>query len=374
MKFLIVTHVVHTQKGNDFFAYSPYVNEMNVWLRHVDSVTIIAPLKAEELINLQGKYLSDNIHFIAVPQFSFINSKESIKALFSIPIIIWKLFGAMYSADHIHLRCPGNMGLLGSLVQLFFPFKFKSAKYAGNWDPKSRQPLSYELQKFILRNTFLTKRMQVLVYGEWKNFTKNCKSFFTATYSEKEIIPLQSKIWEDKIKFVFVGNLVKGKQPLKAIQIVENLIPHYPNVELSIYGDGPERKVLESYINKESLQMKVFFKGAQDKETLKQIYQNSHFLILFSKSEGWPKVVAESMFWGCLPIVSSVSCLPNMLDYEKRGIVLKDSFVENNKLINILIEDKSEYEKRSIAAASWSRNFTIEKFEEELIKILQSCE
>jgi glycosyltransferase involved in cell wall biosynthesis len=374
VKFLIVTHVVHTQKGNDFFAYSPYVNEMNVWLRHVNSVTIIAPLKKDVVTQLQQKYVSKSIKFIPVPEFSFINGKESFKAIFSIPIIIWKLFGAMFSAEHIHLRCPGNMGLLGSLVQLFFPFKCKSAKYAGNWDPQSSQPLSYQLQKFILRNTLLTKRMQVLVYGKWNNFTKNCKSFFTATYADTETFPLQTKIWEDKIKFVFVGNLVSGKQPLKAIQIIENLIPHFPNVELFIYGDGPEREKLEAYIIKESLQMKVFLKGAQDKETLKQVYQNSHFLILFSKSEGWPKVVAEAMFWGCLPIASSVSCVPNMLDYGKRGIILNDSLVESCKLITKLIEDKSDYEKRRIAAISWSRGFTIEKFEKELIKILRPCE
>ena len=64
MKFLIVTHVVHTQKGNDFFAYSPYVNEMNVWLRHVNSVTIIAPLKKDVVTQLQQKYVSKSIKFI----------------------------------------------------------------------------------------------------------------------------------------------------------------------------------------------------------------------------------------------------------------------------------------------------------------------
>ena len=70
------------------------------------------------------------------------------------------------------------MGLIGAIVNILFPNKQKTAKYAGNWDPKSKQPWSYRLQKWILSNTFLTKNMQVLVYGEWPNQTKNIKPFF----------------------------------------------------------------------------------------------------------------------------------------------------------------------------------------------------
>lgn len=371
MKFLIVTHVVHTKKGNDYYAYSPYVNEMNIWLRHVDSVTIIAPLRKNDLLELQQNYISKSIHFIPIPQFSFTSFYESLRALVVIPIVIWKLFRAMFSTEHIHLRCPGNIGLLGTFVQIFFPTKNKSAKYAGNWDPKSKQPLSYQLQKGILRNTFFTKKMQVLVYGEWNNFTKNCTPFFTATYSKNEVLPVEEKKWEDKIKFVFVGSLVNGKQPIKAIQLVENLTTKYPNIQLSIYGEGPELANLNSYITKQSLQSKVFLKGILEKEALKEVYQNSHFLLLCSKSEGWPKVVAEAMFWGCLPIASPVSCVPNMLDFGKRGIVLSNDINENRKLISDLIEDKTEYEKRRVAALNWSREYTIEEFESEIINILK---
>ena len=374
MKFLIVTQVEHTQKDNDFFAYSPFVNEMNIWLRQVESVTIIAPLKKGEVALLEQKYNSNSINFIEVPKFSFINFKESARAIGVLPIILWKLFRVMFSAQHIHLRCPGNMGLLGSIVQFFFPFKAKSAKYAGNWDLKAKQPLSYKFQKYILRNTFLTRNIKVLVYGDWKNQTKNIKSFFTATYSEEEIVDLQSKSLEGKIKFIFVGTLAKGKQPLLTIKLFEEIQNIYPNIELCIYGDGLERLALETYITNKSLQSSVFIKGNQDRESLKEIYQNSHFLILPSKSEGWPKVVAEAMFWGCLPIASSVSCVPSMLDYGKRGIVLEENFEQNIQMIQELIENPKEYEKRRNDALKWARIYTLEKFEKEIVKILKPCE
>ena len=59
----------------------------------------------------------------------------------------------------------------------FFLFKVKTAKYAGNWENISDQPLSEEFQKYILKNTFLSRNIKVLVYGEWEDNTKNIIPF-----------------------------------------------------------------------------------------------------------------------------------------------------------------------------------------------------
>jgi hypothetical protein len=88
----------------------------------------------------------------------------------------------MQKADHIHLRCPGNIGLLGC-VQIFFLINLKqlSMLEIGIQNQKS---WTYILQQKILRY-FLTKNMQVLIYGgmEWTNKTVNP---FTASYYEEE--------------------------------------------------------------------------------------------------------------------------------------------------------------------------------------------
>jgi hypothetical protein len=53
----------------------------------------------------------------------------------------------MRVADHIHLRCPSN--IVGLLVQILFP-NAQVLLNAGNWDPKSKKPWSYQLQQWIL--------------------------------------------------------------------------------------------------------------------------------------------------------------------------------------------------------------------------------
>ena len=158
------------------------------------------------------------------------------RSIISLPGLFFKIFVVMKRSNHIHLRCPGNMGLLGALVQIFFPKKIKTAKYAGNWDSNSKQPFSYKIQKWILSNTFLTKNMQVLVYGDWKNQTKNIKSFFTATYRENEKSTVTARSLNTKLQFLFVGTLSKGKQPIYAVKLVELLKNKGINAQLSIYG------------------------------------------------------------------------------------------------------------------------------------------
>ena len=370
MNFVIITHVNHKKQNNQYFGYDPYIREMNIWLKFVDKLIVVAPLENSSPTTIDSFYDHDSIDFRETSSFSFTNFKESFFALFNFPVIIWKIFFAMKIADHIHLRCPGNMGLLACFVQIFFPQKIKTAKYAGNWDPKSKQPCTNKLQKWILSNTFLTRNMQVLVYGDWESQSKNIKPFFTATYSEFEKENFQKTGFEETIEFVFVGSLVAGKNPMYAVKLIHNLIKKNDKITLDIYGEGAERESLEKYIRNNHLENHIFLHGNQDKETLKIAYQKSHFVILPSKSEGWPKAIAEGMFWGCVPIATQVSCVPFMLDYGNRGILLNMNLESDSAKVAVYLNDKIDFDRKSKLAAEWSQNYTTDVFETEIKKLL----
>jgi glycosyltransferase involved in cell wall biosynthesis len=374
MKFAIITHVEHLKENNQYYGYAPYVREINIWIKHVDEVIVVAPIVDKPTNAIHIAYTAKRIHFRAVSTFNITSFKAIVNSFIKLPSIIFTIFKAMKEADHIHLRCPGNMGLLGALIQIVFPSKKKTAKYAGNWDPKAKQPFTYKLQRWILSNTFLTKKMQVLVYGEWPDQSKNVKSFFTATYSEKEIqnseFRIQNKVFKNEVQFLFVGTLSQSKQPLYALYMVHELVKRGYNAVIYFYGEGNQRTVLEAYIQNHKLENRAVLKGNQTKEVVEEAYKASHFLLLPSKSEGWPKVVAEAMFWGCVPIVSSVSCVPYMLDYGNRGILLQNDLTINvNSIERFLKGEKSidDYSKRSL---QWSRRFTLDFFEEEIKKLL----
>lgn len=372
IKFAVITHVKHIKNDNQYFGYAPYVREMNIWLNNVEELIVVAPLMAKSPTLIDLPYKQGKINFKEVPDFSLTSFNEITKAIFKLPLIFWKVFRAMKEADHIHLRCPGNMGLIGCLVQVLFPHKEKTAKYAGNWDPKSKQPWTYNLQKYILNNVFLTRNMKVLVYGDWKNKTKNIVPFFTATYLESEKTIVQKEPFSAGIEFVFVGSLVEGKNPLYAIQLVEQLVKKGFDAVLNVYGDGIQRNSLETYIKENQLENTVFLHGNQNQDTIKQAFQKSHFVLLPSKSEGWPKAIAEGMFWGCLPVATKVSCVPFMLADEERGLLLEMNAEQDVLKLGKILKDETDYALKSQKALVWSRKYTLEVFEKEIKKILNN--
>ena len=372
MKFTIITHTPHLKDHGQFFAYGPYVREMNIWIKNCDRVTVVAPMLPNQPGLIHSPYVCNDLEFKRVPAFDAIGIISKIKSLLKLPYIFYVIFKAMKQADHIHLRCPGNMGLLGCLVQILFPSKSKTAKYAGNWDSKSRQPISYKLQKWILSNTFLTKNMKVLVYGEWPGQSKNIKSFFTATYHESDKTTVTRRSFNEPVRFVFAGTLSLGKGPLYALQLIDKLQRKGIELHFDLYGEGVERQNLETYIFENKLSETVTLHGNQNAETVREALQKAHFLLLPSKSEGWPKVVAEAMFWGCVPIATAVSCVPNMLDYGNRGILLSMNIDSDVDSIDELIQNEPAYFEKAQQAENWSRNYTLDAFETEIKKMLLS--
>ena len=412
MKFAVFTHVIHGIKNGRFYAYSPYIREMNLWLKYVDEVEIVAALEEESNeegeIRPQGEYYKhSNITFTEISSFHLLNFLAVLDALLKIPFIFFRILGAMHRADHLHIRCPGNIGLLAAIAQIFFPKKPKTVKYAGNWNPKATQPLTYNLQKKILGNTFLTRNTKVLVYGDWPQQSDNIFPFFTASFSEKELI---KKDFKPPYKFIFTGNLVEGKGIFEAIDLIENLNTKSVISELNIYGDGILEDSLRSYIQKKELQNFVKLKGRKSLEELKHAYKAAHFVILLSKSEGWPKAIAEGMWYGCIPVATPISCVPWMLkapsDPEgetcefilaKRGILLNniysikfqkgrqfecsdvsrdisrtEFFKDGLASLTKLLKHPEKLKQMSIAAQEWSQQYTLERFEKEINKLLIS--
>ena len=371
MKLAIITHVPHVTDKSSYFAYAPYVREMNIWGKHIEEFLIVAPIIQREKTTIEISYSKKKITFYEIDAVNLLSLKAISKLILKTPKIGWQIYKAMLHADHIHLRCPGNIGLFGCLVQILFPNKSKTAKYAGNWDPKANQPWSYRLQKWILGNTFLTRNMQVLVYGEWEGSTKNIKPFFTATYSEADKVPIKPLNLRGKINFVFVGTLVSGKNPMYAIQLVESLCGKGYDVSLDLYGEGIERNVLEDCITSKNLENIIKLRGNQNKEAVTNAYQNSHFVILPSKSEGWPKALAEGMFWGCVPIATSVSCVPFMLDYGERGVLLQMNLEKDICVVEAVINNEIDYDAKRNKALNWSRKYTLDVFDSAIKKILK---
>lgn len=370
VKFLVVTYAPTIKKGDQIYSYPPYVNEMEMWFEKVDEVRIISPFYYPEKVFLKPFKNSEGIKRYHVPFVSFSSLKRTILSLIYYPYIILQLFRAMFWANHIHFRCPGSIPLVASIVQICFPLTHKTVKYAGNWDPKSKQPLSYRIQKAILRNPYLSKNIKVLVYGEWPNQTKNVVPFMSATYTNAERIAFEKKNYKNVLNFVFIGSLVIGKRPMYTIEIIEALIKKGVNCELHMYGDGNLKAELQDYVHAKNLNDKVYIYGNQSKAVIKDAVKNAHFTILPSKSEGWPKAIAEGMFYGAIPISTRISCLEWILGEGQRGILIgTDLETAVEEIFKTLTE--GDLHNMSKKALDWAQQYTLDRLNLEMKKALE---
>jgi glycosyltransferase involved in cell wall biosynthesis len=396
MKLLLISDAPILIKNKEKVAYAPYVKEMNLWMKHACSTTYVCPTRYEPSLLTKA---FDNQYFkqIRLRRLEFHTILAALISVLTIPYQAIILWNAMRKADHIHLRCPGNLALLASMAQILFPSKRKTVKYAGNFDPCASQPIAYRLQKRILSNTFLSKNIKVLVYGNWPNQTKNIQPFFTASYHRNQIEPVANRNWNGPFKAVFVGTIGANKRPLEVFELIKELRANGMAISLDYYGDGPLKKVIENKVNQAGLEDHVRLHGNVDNTSLIQAYKKAHFSYLLSKSEGWPKAVAEAMFWGCIPVASKVSCVPWMLGIEtsnfqlptsnadketyplglgkgfdntQRGVLIND-ILQAGTVVEEYIKQPELLQHMSQAAAAWSQQYTLDDFEREIALLLK---
>jgi glycosyltransferase involved in cell wall biosynthesis len=397
--FLVITDAHLIQQNGKKVAYAPYVREMDLWMRHVDQTTFICPDRMGSKL-LAQPFLNQDFKQIGLRRLEFHTLFSAVISFLSIPYQFIVLCFAFAKADHIHLRCPGNLALLASMAQILFPSKRKTVKYAGNFDPCASQPIAYRLQKRILSNTFLTKNIKVLVYGNWPNQTKNIQPFFTASYHRNQIEPVANRNWNGPCKAVFVGTMRANKRPLEVFELIKELRANGLAISLDYYGDGPLKKDIENKVKQAGLEDHVRLHGNVDNTSLIQAYKMAHFSFLLSKSEGWPKAVAEAMFWGCIPVASKVSCVPWMLGIEtsnfqlptsnadketyplglgkgfddtQRGILIID-ILQAGTVVKEYLKQPDQLEHMSKAAAAWSQQYTLDDFEREIALLLKETD
>ena len=82
MTFCIITHTPHTLYDNKVYAYGPYIKEMNLWLKYVDKVIIVAPCKENsEVSPILLPYEHPNIEIRKIPAISLTSDSSVITSL-----------------------------------------------------------------------------------------------------------------------------------------------------------------------------------------------------------------------------------------------------------------------------------------------------
>ncbi|MCS6818696.1 MAG: glycosyltransferase family 4 protein [Chitinophagales bacterium] len=293
---------------------------------------------------------------------------DKIKVLFSLPIQFFILIREIKNAELIHVRGPSVPALIALITSFVFPKKIFWYKYAGDWNEK-KTPLAFCLQRWILLHQ-RRKNVYITINGHWENLHDRFLIWENPCLTEEELKQASEivKDFNEKWCICFVGNLAKFKGASRLVNALAKPEIASKIQALWIVGDGEEMESLR--ILSPSLPYPLHLPGSMPRTAIfSSVYARSHFLVLPSESEGFPKVVAEAAAHRCIPIVTNVSAINQIIQHGFNGFLLKDP--SSDTISQIFLEEifsKSAVELKKIAdnARLFSERFTYERFRDKV--------
>ena len=138
------------------------------------------------------------------------------------------------------------------------------------------------------------------------------------TVDASDYIFSSEKKWKE---IIYMGRIdYNQKRVYRVIDTWSVLEKQFPDWQLTVVGDGPERKKLEQQVKDLGLQH-VSFEGFQSSIPY---YERASILILTSEYEGFPLVLAECMSFGVVPVVyGSYSAVYDIIKHKENGMIVQ---------------------------------------------------
>jgi glycosyltransferase involved in cell wall biosynthesis len=370
-RLLIVSHVPHYSHDGQLGAYGPYAREIDIWADLFETVVIAAPLRRGAFVGDCVPFIRTNISMWPQRDAGGDTFLAKLGLLLAIPLWVVGLGRAMRTADAIHVRCPGNLGLVGAALAPLFS-RYLVAKYAGQWNEHDGERIPTRLQRWLLASRWW--HGPVTVYGDWPDQPAHVVPFFTSMMTSEQVeravrIAAVKRI-ERPLRVLYSGALENRKRVDALIDAVRLLVAEDVPIQLVIVGDGPQGAALRAQAGDLEARGTVTFVGALPYDESLRWFEWAHALVLPSRhSEGWPKVIAEGMCHGLVCVAVAHGQVPRML--KGRGVLLPTGSPEEiAQALREIVKDPEGQQPAMRSASAWARQFSLDGLRSALADLL----
>lgn len=347
MKLAIISHTEHYRRPDgSIVGWGPTVSEINHLAADFEEIYHIAFLHPDTPPPSSLAYTKKNIHFVPLKPVGGKGIGDKLTIVTNTPSILKTVNKTLKKVDVFQLRTPAGIGVFLIPYLSFFSNKKGWYKYAGNWNQK-HPPLGYALQRWMLKQ----QKRKVTINGHWPQQPEHCLTFENPCLTElerKEGLQISdSKSFQPPFTFCFVGRLEDAKGVQRIIEAFGKLESLEQVATIHFIGDGEK---LESYKKQaRALNLPTHFHGFLERDKVFEIYKQSHFFLLPSTaSEGFPKVIAEAMNYGCLPLVSNVSSIGQYVNKKNGFIIDPCTSEELLVLLNVILDRKEGFLRKKV--------------------------
>jgi glycosyltransferase involved in cell wall biosynthesis len=363
MRLLIVSDTYMRRENGVILVYTPVVREMESIKQYFDHVTWIGMEDTKRQQNAVSNGEFDNVKFFMLPKVGGSRIIDKLISLIYLPYIFIVILYNISKHDTVHTRGPCLPAYVAVWTSWLFRGKRWWNKFATNWNT-TRSSLSFQFHKYILvRFTF----SKVTINGVWPNLPNHVLSFENPCLSKEQDLlgatVAGSKVFLKPYRLVFIGNLEQEKGTEELLSAISNIKPEdWSHLDIVGEGSGYSHilQVAEKY------HKKVTVHGSLPVDKVHSILSESHFLLLPSHSEGFPKVIAEAICWGCIPVVSAIGSIPQYIENDVNGFLwdLKSDTTFTSVLDHVLSTDPGILQEISGKAREMSYLFTFDRYAE----------
>lgn len=172
----------------------------------------------------------------------------------------------------------------------------------------------------------------------------------------------------ESFQFVAVGSLIQRKGFDLLLDAFADLLKTYPSCFLTIYGEGPERAVLEAQSRRLGITYAVKFMGQSSRTEIFLGCQKADVFVLASRLETFGVVYIEAMASG-LPVIATKCGGPEDFVTPETGLLIptEDTAALKEAMLYI-VEHHMEYDRKKISEYAKVK-FSPEKIASELTGI-----
>lgn len=358
MKLAIISNMAHYRRPDGaIVGHGATARELDALASLFSEVRHVACLHDEPAPASALPYEAANITLVPLPPAGGDTLRAKLDILRETPGYVRTIVRELRDVDAVHVRAPANISLyaIAVLSATRAPAR-RWIKYAGSWTPLPGEATSYRLQRAWLAGT--RHRAQVTINGEVPDQPPHVHSFLNPCLTDDElargIAAARDKRLVAPIRLVFVGHLGAAKNPRVAVAALAALRAAGVDARLDLVGDGDDLAALR----RDTAGMPVTVHGALPRTVLDTLYAAAHFVLLPSRTEGWPKVLSEGMAAGAVPIASAVGSIPQVLARFGTGRVVAIDGAAIAATIADYLRDPARWQRESAAAVTAARAFS----------------
>ena len=351
MKLGIISDCIHFKSPDGKVGTENHIllRQLQTLSSHFTQTVICCPFAESHSKAVITYYTHPNISFIELPVVGGDTWKDKLTLIKTFPNWFKGFRKVHASSDIVYQRFPNNLNIPG-----FFYFYFKKKKvfatYTGTWAHYAGEPITYRLQKWLLKNVF---RGPVWVYVDRARLSDKIRGGFSPSYStaewqeERQQVAVRIQRIEtvgfSKFRLITVGTLISYKNQLTILRACVILRTAKFSFHLTVVGDGPMYNELAGFIAEHGLYEHVTLAGKKTAEELRQLYREHDFVVQAPLSEGFGKVPIEGFFHGVIPVINQISLAEHITGNGERGFLFDGTDPQNlaTTITNIQSQIKS---------------------------------